>query len=216
MMMKKTIVITVIAMILSVSSYAGGKTVINADAEVIPIPSVSINPIPLYLGLGLIASAVSKDCPCDDDARQKDMTYGGLVRAGWDINEYFGLEARALKANIEKDFSTTTHYGLYGKPQYHVNDAINVYGLLGYGRTEIEGCGFNNGTLSKNGFSYGAGFEYDLSADTSLGQYSRAFNGQGDQEKGWGLFADYQNLLANEGIFKTDTNIFTIGITYDF
>lgn len=216
MKMEKKILITLTTSIaLTVSTYAGGKKVAPAEAEVLPVPTV-INPIPIYLGLGIIMSALSKDCPCADDVRQKDMTYGGIIRAGWDFNEYVGIEARILKANLEKDFSTTTHYGLYLKPQYHISDTTNVYGLLGYGKTEVEGCGYNNGTLSERGFSYGAGFEYDLSSDLSEGEYSRIFDGQGDQEKGWGLWADYQNLFHNEGVFNTKTNIFSAGVTYDF
>ncbi|HFQ61139.1 MAG TPA: porin family protein [Epsilonproteobacteria bacterium] len=214
-MMKKIIITLGTIVALTNVVYAGGKKVAPVEAEVLPVPAV-INPIPIYLGIGVIASAVSKECPCGNDVRQKDMTYGAILRAGWDFNKYIGIEGRVLRANIEKDFSTTTHYGLYLKPQYHFIDSMNVYGLLGYGKTKVEGCGFNNGTLSKNGFSYGAGFEYDLSSDTSAGQYARDFDGQGNQEKGWGLWADYQNLFQNEGIFKVKTNIFSVGITYDF
>jgi opacity protein-like surface antigen len=96
-------------------------------------------------------------------------------------------------------------------------DEMNVYGLLGYGRTTIDYTnGIMSSTLKENGFAYGAGLEYDLSSDESLGEYSRAFDGQGDQEEGWGLWVDYQNLLMDEGVTHTDSNIITTGITYDF
>ena len=184
--MMKTILTTLTTITaLTVSAYAGGKKISPVEAEVVPIPAV-INPIPLYLGIGLVAAAVSKDCPCAGDERQKDMTYGAIIRAGWDINQYVGVEARYAKAMLEKDFSTTTHYGLFLKPQYHIANQMNVYGLLGYGKTIVEGCGLNNGELSQSGLSYGIGFEYDFSDDDSLGQYGRVFDGQGDQEKGWG------------------------------
>lgn len=210
------IAILILAVItLGNSAYAGGKAVAPVDATVVPIPA-TISPLPLYIGLGVIAAGVSKDCPCATDDRLKDMTYGAVVRAGWDFNQYIGIEGRYLKANLEKDFSTTTHYGLFLKPQYHVTEQMNVYGLLGYGRTEIEGCSYNNGTLSKDGFSYGVGFEYDFASDESQGQYSRMFDGQGDQEKGWGMWADFQNLMYNEGIYNTHSNVVTAGITYDF
>jgi OOP family OmpA-OmpF porin len=207
--------VTIVA--LGTSSYAGGKYVKPVEAEVVPIPAI-INPIPLYVGIGLVAAGLSRDCPCSGDSRLKDMTYGGILRAGWDFNDYIGIEARVLKASLEDDFSQTTHYGLYLKPQYHVMDQMNIYGLLGYGRTTVDYDNRNgrSSTLSKNGFSYGAGFEYDLSADESLGQYDRAFDGQGDQEKGWGIWVDFQHLLSSEGAFDTDSNIATVGITYDF
>ena len=76
--------------------------------------------------------------------------------------------------------------------------------------------GVRNSSLKQNGFAYGAGMEYDLSADESLGEYARGFDGQGDQEKGWGLWIDFQHLLSNEGMTHTDSNIVTTGITYDF
>lgn len=207
-----TSLITVISLV--TVSYAGGKYVAPVEAAVVPIP-VDINPLPIYVGLGLVAAGVSKDCPCSDD-RLKDTTYGLLVRTGWDFNQYVGIEARYLKASMEKDFSTTTHYGLYIKPQYHITSQTNIYGLLGYGRTDVEGCGFNDGTLTKDGFSYGVGFEYDFSSDDNLGQYSRDFDGQGDQEKGWGMWVDFQNFMYNEGLYNTHSNVITAGITYDF
>jgi OOP family OmpA-OmpF porin len=204
------------AIALTATSYAGSKQVAPVEAEVVPIPAV-INPIPLYIGIGLVAAGLSRDCPCTNDSRLKDMTYGGVIRAGWDFNEYFGIEARGLKANIEKDFSKTTHYGLYLKPQYHVSDAVNIYGLLGYGKTTVDyASGSRSSKLSSSGLSYGAGLEYDFSSDESLGQYARDFDGQGDQEKGWGMWVDFQHLLYNEGVFNTDSNIVTAGITYDF
>jgi OOP family OmpA-OmpF porin len=214
-MMKNTLIILTTIMTFTMSTYAGSKNVAPIEAEVLPVPPV-INPIPIYLGIGLVASAVSKDCPCADDERQKDMTYGAIIRAGWDINQYVGVEARYAKARLEKDFSTTTHYGLFLKPQYHITNQMNVYGLLGYGKTVVEGCALKNGELSQSGFSYGLGFEYDFSEDDSLGEYERMFDGQGDQEKGWGLWADYQNLFNNEGHYKVKTNLFSAGVTYDF
>ena len=206
-------IITVLA--LGSSAYAGGKYVEPQDAPVAPIAE-TISPLPLYVGLGLIASAVSKDCPCTDADRLKDITYGALARVGWDFNQYIGIEARYLKASLEKDFSTTTHYGIFVKPQYHITNQMNVYGLVGYGQTTVEGCAINDGELKEAGLSYGLGFEYDFGSDESQGQYSRMFDGQGDQENGWGIWVDYQNLFHNEGTYNTKTNVFSVGVTYDF
>lgn len=214
--MNKIIISLAVLATLTSTSFAGGKYVAAADAAVIPIPVEAINPLPIYVGLGLIAAGVSRDCPCSTDERLKDTTYGGIIRAGWDINQYVGIEARALKASWEEDFSTTKHYGLFLKPQYHVASQTNVYGLVGYGKTDLTGCSYPDHTLSKSGFSYGAGLEYDFGTDVSEGQYSRGFDGQGDQEKGWGMWIDYQHLLYHEGVFNTNSNIATVGITYDF
>jgi OOP family OmpA-OmpF porin len=217
MKMNRIVVSLVTLIALGSSAFAGGKVVAPVEAAVEPIPPV-ISPIPVYIGIGLLAAGLSRDCSCGDGSRLKDITYGGIIRAGWDFNDYIGIEARALKSSIEDDFSDTTHYGLFLKPQYHVSDAVNMYGLLGYGRTTVNYDSHNGKTskLSKNGFSYGAGLEYDLSTDESEGDYSRAFDGQGDQEKGWGLWADFQHLLNAEGKYDTDLNMVTAGVTYDF
>jgi len=213
--MKNLFTIVSLGLMLISSKIVAGGYVDPAVAEVEPIP-VPQSPVPIYLGIGLAASGVSKGCPCGTGARLKDMTYGVTFRAGWDFNQYFGLEARYIRANLEKDFSTTTHYGLYLKPQYHVTNQVNVYGLFGYGHTAVEGCGYNNHVLTVNGISYGGGVEYDLSEDKSLGEYNRAFDGQGDQEKGWGLWADFQHLMGAKGIYKTNSNVGSAGISYDF
>jgi len=215
--MKKMTLSFTIAMTLTVTSFAGGKMVAPVDTVVEPIPE-TINPIPLYLGIGFLAAGLSRDCPCADSSRMKDMTYGALLRAGWDFNDYIGIEARALKGAMEDDFSQTTHYGIFLKPQYHIAEQFNIYGLLGYGRTTVDYDNKKGKTskLNQNGFSYGVGLEYDLGSDDNLGEYSREFDGQGDQENGWGLWADYQHLLNNKGKFNTDSNIFSTGITYDF
>ncbi|HFD14585.1 MAG TPA: porin family protein [Epsilonproteobacteria bacterium] len=220
--MRKLLTMVSLGLILISSQiFAGGKYVSPAMAVVEPIP-VQQSPVPVYLGLGLVAAAVSKGCPCSGPERLQDMTYGVIFRAGWDINQYLGLEARYIKASLEEDFSQTTHYGLYLKPQYHFIDSTNIYALLGYGRTIIDydnqktGQQGKTSTVASNGFSYGLGIEYDLSDDESLGEYDRAFDGQGDEEKGWGLWADYQHLLNNEGSRSTDSNLFTTGLTYDF
>jgi len=213
---KKILISMTTVTALTVSSYAGGKYVAPVDAIVEPIPAM-MNPIPLYLGVGLASAGLSRDCPCAGETRLKDMTYGGIVRAGWDINQYFGIEARGLKTNLEKDFSETEHYGIFLKPQYYVADQVNVYGLLGYAKTTVEyASGGRSSTLTENGMSYGVGLEYDFTSDDNSGQYARGFDGQGDQEKGWGMWIDYQHLLNDIGTFDTDLNIFTIGITYDF
>jgi OOP family OmpA-OmpF porin len=215
--MKKIVISVTTVLALSVTSHAGGKNIVPVDAQVAAIPPKIVSPIPLYVGLGVVAAGLSRDCPCEDGSRLKDTTYGGLVRAGWDVNQYFGLEARGLKTSWEKDFSQTKHYGVFLKPQYHVMDQVNIYGLLGYGKTTIDySNGRRSSTLSEKGLSFGVGMEYDFSTDDTSVQYSRAFDGQGDQEEGWGVWIDYQNLLVDEGTFGTDTNIVSIGITYDF
>jgi len=215
--MKKIMISMTAVIALAGSLYAGGKKYIApAEAAVAPIPE-TIDPWPVYVGLGLVAVSLDRDpCACGS-AETSDQRYGGVIRAGWDFNNYIGIEARALKTFGNNVFSETEHYGIYLKPQYHVASQMNVYALLGYGRTNID---YTNGVRSsatrENGFSYGAGFEYDFGSDESEGTYNRTFDGQGDQEKGWGMWVDFQQLLSNDGPVHTTSNIVTAGITYDF
>jgi len=215
--MKKTFITLSTIVALSTTAQAGGKYVEPEDAPVEAIPGM-ISPLPLYVGIGAVAAGLSRHCPCADGSRLKDMTYGGIARVGWDFNNYIGIEGRYLNASIEDDFSMTEHYGLYVKPQYHVLNQMNIYGLLGYGKTTVDYDDHKgkSSTLSQSGFSYGAGLEYDFGDDESQGSYGRMFDGQGDQENGWGIWADYQHLLNDEGTFATDSNVFSVGVTYDF
>lgn len=197
--------------------YAGGKAIEEAVVPVVPV-ATTVDPNPFYIGVGAIMSMIQRD-PCCFLATGdlKDHRYGGIVRLGADYNQYIGMEFRALKTFESSSFSDVEHYGVFLKPQYHITDSINMYGLAGYGRTIVD---YTNGVRAShnthNGFSYGVGFEYDFSRETSNELYDRVYDNQGDQEEGWGMWIDYQHLLDNEWWMHTDCDIVSVGITYDF
>jgi len=204
--MKRLLSIVALSSLIASGYAMAGKDYEPVDSDVVPVDI----PNPFYIGVGGIWTGVSRDCPCDG-SRIKDSTYGGIFRLGYDFNPYFGVEARALKANLGVDFAETTHYGFYVKPQYHITDLVNIYGLAGYGHTKVE-CTASQSTLGsedfdKTGFSFGAGIEYDLSGNKGA---------QGDAEKGWGLFLDWQNLAYQDSPQNTNVNVISAGITYDF
>lgn len=223
--MKKIIKIITLSGLLTTSSLFGGGDI----APVIPIEK--IDPNPFYVGVGLIWAGVSRDCndPSEycPDTRLKDSTWGGIIRVGYDFNQYFGIEGRALKATLDSDWAETTHYGIFLKPMMPVGEQMNIYGLLGYGHTKVvTDCAIQE-TFKHDGFSYGIGLEYDLSDkeddyeahkenEWDVLTFDREFDGHGDQEKGWGLFIDYQNLMHDEGPNNYRTNIISFGVTYDF
>lgn len=180
--------------IFTTSSLGGGKKcIVPAETEVIPIPEEVF-----YIGVGLLASGLSRNCQCDINNILKDTTYGLFVKSGWNYNDYLAIEARWIHSPIEKDFSITKHYGIYLRPQYKVAPNINTYATIGYGRTEVEGAGDNNyDTLTRGGLSIGAGVEYSITDS-------------------WGVFFDYENLLYNEGIFNVNSNIVSVGVLYTF
>ena len=180
-----------------------GKNIEPAQSPIVPVST-----IPFYIGVGGVMGMVSNDCPCAAGGkRMYDTTnFGGILRVGYDFNSYFGIEARFLRSQLSKQYATTTHYGIYAKPQYHVSDAVNIYALIGYGHTRID-CKYKTKPLYEdNGWSFGGGVEYDFAAG----------DGQGDAEEGWGAFVDYQNVLRNAGKLKVRSNIISAGVTYDF
>jgi len=221
--MKKTISIITLGALLSTGSLYAGGTIIAPAAMVAAVPE-TIDPNPFYVGVGVIWAGISRDCFGGDgcpDVRLEDSTWGGIIRAGWEYNQYVGVEVRALQATLDSDWGETTHYGIYLKPQYPIGEQFNIYGLLGYGHTEIvTSCVAINDTFKYDGFSYGIGLEYDLSDDDddreAGEEYDRPFDGHMDQEKGWGLWVDYQNLMNNQGPASFKANIVTFGVTYDF
>ncbi len=202
--------------LLSTYNYAGGKAVDLVEAEVLPIPEDSS---PWYLGAGLVAA---KFHACGNNCDYEDLTYGAMLRGGYDFNQYFGLEARGMRTFLDEGpFGGVPlqHIGLYAKPQYPLAERVNAYALLGYGYTENLGNGarlnyFDNG----HGFSAGLGLEYDLSDKDGdfedKANYDRMFDGHADQGIGWSLFADYQRLLIKSDV--PDMDVISVGLRYDF
>ena len=198
MKLNKILPSIVVSALLSTKLFAGGDFIVPA----VPIEPVEVTPElePIfYVGIGAVASGLSRNCVCKAKAKRlKDMTYGFVLKAGMDITDYIGIEARYINASIENDFSEMVHYGLYLKPQYLIEDDISVYGLLGYGKTTVDYTfGKRTSTLDKSGLSYGAGLEYAL--DDNLG-----------------LWVDLQHIFSKEGTFDTDLNLGTAGVTYNF
>jgi len=96
---------------------------------------------------------------------------------------------------------------------YPISNDVNVYALGGYAKTTTDGDGRQR--VDSNSFAWGAGLEYDLGSDTAKeGRYDRAFDGYGDQESGFGLFADYERLIQKSG--SPDLDTINVGVTYDF
>ena len=221
-MTNRILVSILTAMGLSVLSYAGGdKNIASATAAIAPVETV--DPSPLYLGVGLAWAKIREsDCNNIEGCTYEDATYGVMVRGGYDVNQYVGIEARYMRTFLDKGpegGAPLAHAGIFLKPQYPMSERINIYGLLGYGYTENLGSGGRLNYFDSDwGFSAGVGLEYDLSDRESdrveNGNYDRAFDGYADQGRGWSLFMDYQRLLIKSGI--PDLDAVSFGVRYDF
>lgn len=206
-----------------VESYAGGDIrPVHTIESVQPVEpqNVQRTPTPVYLGVGLVSGRYKASCSAN--CHYSDITSGAIIRAGYEYNQYLGIEARYIATFFganELRGQEMQHLGLYLKSMYILSEDFNLYGLLGYGWTKTSSVGkVKLNTVDDTGFSAGIGLEYDLSDmkdDYSANMYyPQGFDGQADQETGWGLFLDYQRLLIKSNAPSMD--IISGGVTYDF
>jgi len=195
----------------------------------VPIPvstPKSISPSGFYAGLGITGSRYQSNCNCPDSSNGssnlgspsksqrsgKENNVAALVRVGYDFNRYVGIEARGIGTLDSGSSAKISHMGLFVKPMIPITDSLNTYGLVGLAKTKVTGSYQN---VDAESLALGGGFELDLSTDTPKeGRYSRNFDGQGDQEKGMGLFVDYERLVAKQN--SPDLDTVSAGVTYDF
>jgi len=220
---KKNIIISFMALLLTgtVLQAGGGKNMAPAEAVVTPIVTEDISP--WYLGAGFAWANFSlEDCSGVPGCTYEDTTYGIMVRGGYEVNQYFGIEGRFIDTFLDEGpfgGAPLMHVGLFAKPQYPVSENVNVYGLLGYGYTKNLGNDERLNYFDDDwGFSAGVGLEYDLSDRegdrVENGNYDRAFDGYADQGRGWSLFVDYQRLLIKSDV--PDMDVISAGVRYDF
>jgi len=184
---------------------------------VVPKPVVAPKKIVangFYAGLGITGVRYENNCRCPSGTKieNKDKTYGGVARVGYDFNQYIGVEARASKTNWDSDGSKVEHIGIFVKPMMPVSSRSNVYGLIGVAKTKVTG---SLSTVNSEALALGTGIEIDLSKDIPReGRYARPFDGHGDQETGLGLFVDYERMVVKSD--APDIDAVSAGITYDF
>ena len=179
----------------------------------VPVPVVPVAAVSgIYAGLGIVAANYDTNCDCAGDKSGSDKTAGVMARVGYDFNKYIGLEARGMLSNQKADGGKIKHAGVFVKPMLPIGDATNVYGLVGLAKTTTQG---SLRRTDVEGLAFGAGVEYDLSSDKKKdAKYDREFDGKGDQEKGLGVFVDYERLYYKSG--SPDLDAVSAGVTYDF
>ena len=174
-----------------------------------------------YAGLGVATTRYETNCNSSSTGTLgisgckksgDDITFGALGRVGYDFNRYIGVELRALKTSLGDDGGTVRHNGVFLKPMLPVGDAMNMYALVGFAKTETQGSLQHT---DAEALALGLGVEVDLSEDHAKdARYGRAFDGAGDQEQGVGLFVDYERMVVKSG--SPDLDALSAGVTYDF
>ena len=181
-----------------------------------PVPIKDIKTNGLYVGIGISTAKFETSCKstgtgvCSKSGT--DKTTGIMGRVGYDVNQYIGVEARGIRTNWKSNGGKVKHVGVFLKPMIPVGDSTNVYALAGVAKTTTQG---RLQRVDSKSFAWGAGVEYDVSPDKAKdGRYNRKFDGHGDQEKGLGIFADYERLIQKSG--SPDLDTVNVGVTYDF
>ena len=184
-----------------------------------PPPPVIVKPKDIstngfYAGLGITGVKYEHNCKCENGlkSKNKDTTYGLMAKVGYDFNQYIGIEGRGSRTNWDNDGSKVKHAGIYVKPMLPIGNSSNIYGLVGVAKTTVHG---NMPSVDAEGLALGVGLEVDISKDTPKdGKYARDFDGHGDQEKGIGVFVDYERMHVKSN--SPDLDAVSAGVTYDF
>ena len=175
--------------------------------DTIPLPILPTKN-ELYMGLGVGQFTLK-----NTQTKEELSSMTGTIILGYDIDQYFGLEARYSRsfqdicydsgnftvANHDID-ATFTNMALYAKVGYAF-EKIKPYILLGYGESKVTNLSFSN--RKEAGLQYGAGLSYELNPH-------------------WNLFADYVRAYDDKGFdgrSRADTltlDIATFGFKYHF
>ena len=190
------------------------QEVVEAPRVVVEAPVVAgtVSANGFYAGMGITATQYNTNCNAACINGGTDKSEGVMVRAGYDFNQYVGIEARGLRTDFNLNGGQVKHAGIFVKPMLSVTDETNIYGLVGVAKTTTSG-GLQR--TDAETLALGAGVEVDLTADTPKeGRYNRTFDGQGDQEKGIGVFIDYERMVVKSA--APDLDAVSAGVTYDF
>jgi len=164
----------------------------------------------LYLGLGYSSTNIDLTVDGLSNENQKILdssTDSILLLAGYDVNEYFGIEGRYYINNSSlaydyylgntrlEDTYEAESLAIYLKPQYSL-DAITVYALIGMSANDYTATNLL-GSDSDTLFSWGAGAKFNVTQSV-------------------GLFVDYTDLGKNDAILETGLSSWNAGFSYKF
>jgi len=209
--MKKVILsIVTVAALSSTTLFAGKNSAPAVEVPApVPIPAVttksSTPPLGLYVGGGF--TYASTECECKElktkngtiNGKSEGSTSGINLKAGYDFNEFIGLEGKYIYTPWGDEDKSLEHYGIYLKPNYAVNENLDLYALVGYGKTK---CEYQN--LDENGFAWGVGGEYLI---------GKKENGK---KSGWGVYVEYNRPLRKTDDKDIKTDVANAGVSYHF
>jgi len=190
--MKKLLLSISAVSLIATASYAG-KNYQEPKSEPVPV----VVPFGLYVGAGLTYSHA--ECTCNSGKVTKGITTGFNAKIGYFFNDYLAIEGKYIYTPWREKNKTVKHYGLYLRPNLPVGENFDVYGLLGYGKTE---CETRLDTYKK--FSWGVGAEYRFKGKTA------------NKREGFGIYAEYLKPLDISGSTDIELYMINVGVSYHF
>jgi len=161
----------------------------------------------LYVGMGYANTDI--DLSANNIEVGELSTDSILLLAGYDMNEYFGIEGRYYLNASDAGYALTVgntkvtadykaeSFALYAKPQYNFM-MLNLYALLGFTSNDYSASSVLGGDTDDTLFSWGAGVKINLTQNI-------------------GAFVDYTNLgESDSALTDTDLSSWNIGFSYKF
>ena len=211
------------ATVLTMSSYltAGG----DIAPIIVPVnDEIVVDDSGFYIGAGLTYNLIySVEHAWFAHANTQDETIGFTGIVGYEFNDYIGVEGRILKTFTERDYSDTTIYSIFLKPQYRFRDVerdddddgyLSIYGLLGFGNTYIEGSpgdesndysawpeNIGKEMMNETSFQWGFGLSYTFKDDVEDEDYR--------YKDTWTIFVDYIASIKDASV--TPTRLYDYG-----
>lgn len=170
---------------------------------------LSANDSGLYLGLGYASTNVNltvDGLPDDINEILDEATNSVVLLAGYDFNNYFGIESRYYLntssiafeyylGNLPVEYKAES-LTFYAKPQYNMG-VMTIYGLVGVAYNDYTANTILGGDNSEALFSWGAGAKFNVTQSL-------------------GLFLDYTDFGESSTIINSSLTSWNLGISYKF
>jgi len=204
--------------ILAMSTFAVAGGDIAPVEPVVETPMVMEAPVNtgFYLGLAYGYEKLTIERSVGGNNLLNEKFGSIMLDAGYKFNQYVAVEGRYWSGiNSNNDLSwrtglpsdvTVDAWGIYVKPMFPVTNAMNIYGLVGYGSADASYKPNNNISITSDntdGFSWGIGADYAITNN-------------------WSVFVDYTSVIDGESgnLDRIDTddslNVVNFGVNYLF
>lgn len=200
----KIIKISMVSMILTSTAVMAGGDIAPVEPIIeVPVAAETSTKTGFYAGLSYSCMQLTGDTP-----DQEYMGNGISISAGYNINKFLAIEGRYTTSigdinyqtwNVDEDVSgDLSNIAIYLKPKYSFG-TMGLYGLIGYGQTEL-----NEGVSAKEtSFQYGAGITASMNDSVEFFvDYRRLFDDTG-----------FDTLSSNQDIA---VNSWSLGVNYNF